>query len=37
MYIPPFWVGVGATLIAEMVIVVIAAVICAGKRNKEDK
>lgn len=38
MYIPPFWVGVAATIVAEMAVVVIAAVICAGKKNnKEDK
>ena len=35
MYIPPFWCGVIATLIAEFVFMILIAMLC-GKKNRED-
>lgn len=45
MYIPEFWCGVSATLLVEIAIIFISAVICAfassksnkGKTDEEDK
>lgn len=34
MYINPFWAGVGATIIVELLALVIAAVVKAGKANR---
>lgn len=38
MYIPEFWCGVGACILAEIVLIFIAAVICAipNRKRKED-
>ena len=33
MYIPEFWCGVGTTLIAEVIVIVIAAVHRSGKNE----
>lgn len=37
MYIPEFWIGVGACILGEVAVVVLAAVICALFSNKNDK
>ena len=37
MYIPEFWVGVGACILGEVAVVILVAVICALKPNKNDK
>ncbi len=33
MYVDPFWLGVGSTILVELVILVIAALVFGGKKK----
>jgi hypothetical protein len=37
MFIPEFWCGVAATIFAEIVFILISAIICSAVANKQDK
>lgn len=37
MYIPEFWCGVGACILGEVAIILVAAIICALKPSSDDK
>lgn len=37
MYIPPFWVGVTATIGAEIAVIIFAGIVSAIRRNKKQQ